>query len=235
MIRINQIANVFRTRRRTKVFCIGYNKTGTTTLNSVLKNLGYSMPNQGQQEMAVVEELFKGNYKPIHKLCANYDGFQDMPFSQGVTYAVIDAMFPKSKFILSVRESSEWFESLTRFHLKSILKKVDIDKIENFNEHSFKDKAVYLHKNYLQNVIKRHAVKVIDNEIHYDWSQVYNKTHRIERYERRNSEIIEYFQDRPEQLLVIDITKEKDNSKIVNFLELPEKFVSELPHLNKSG
>jgi hypothetical protein len=157
-----------------------------------------------------------------------------MPFSQGVTYAVVDAMFPGSKFILTVRESNAWFDSLTRFHLKGILKKAGVDKLEDFSEQTFKDKEVYLHKNYVQNVVKRHAVKVIDNRIHYDWSLVYNKAHRIKLYEKRNREIIEYFQERPGQLLVIDITKEKDNSKIVDFLELPKTLIDVLPHLNKS-
>ena len=220
--------------RSPKVFCIGYNKTGTTTLNKVLGDLGYRMPNQGRQEMAVVEELFKGNYKPLYSLCKYYDGFQDMPFSQGVTYAVVDAMFPGSKFILTVRESNDWFDSLTRFHLKGILKRAGIDRLEDFSEQTFKDKEVYLHKNYLQNTAKRYAVKVIDNKVYYDWSLVYNKEHRIELYEKRNKEIVEYFQERSKQLLVIDVTKEKDNSKIVDFLELPKIFVDVLPHMNKS-
>ncbi len=28
-------------RKKTKIFCIGQNKTGTTTIESVLKSLGY--------------------------------------------------------------------------------------------------------------------------------------------------------------------------------------------------
>ena len=51
---------------------------------------------------------------------------------------------------------------------------------------------------------------------------------------KRNSQIIEYFEDRPEQLLVIDITKEFDNRKIVEFLQLPLELVESFPHLNSS-
>jgi hypothetical protein len=219
---------------RPKVFCIGYNKTGTTTIERVLKNLDFKMPNQAEQEMLVVEEMFRGNFKPLNTFCRKYDAFQDLPFSQGVTYAVADAMFPGSKFILTVRDSNDWFESLARFHLNGILKKAGIENLDDFSELTFKDKAVYLRKNYTQNVVRRHALSVIDNKIGHDWSLVYNKKHRIELYEKRNIEIIKYFHQRQFQLLVIDITKEKDTAKIINFLKLPKDLIEPFPHLNKS-
>lgn len=230
----DKLQRFLRINQRTKVFCIGYGKTGTTTLEKVLSDLGYKMPDQAKQEKLVVEELFRGNYEPLFALCKEYDAFQDMPFSQGVTYAILDAMFPGSKFILSIRESDAWFESLVRFHLKGILKRAGINNINDFSESAFKDKAIYLHENYLQTVVKRHAVSVVDYQVTYDWSLVYNKEHRIEVYERRNQEIISYFQERQDQLLILDITKEKDNSKIVEFLGLPKNLICSLPHLNSS-
>lgn len=230
----NKLQRAFRIHQRPKVFCIGYNKTGTTTLDKVLSDLGYKMPKQTRQETLVVEEIFRGNYEPLFALCKEYDAFQDMPFSQGVTYAIVDAVFPKSKFILTIREPDAWFESLVRFHLKGILKKAGLENLDDFSESTFKDKAIYLHENYLQTVVKRHAVSVIDHQVHFDWSLVYNKAHRMGLYERRNREIISYFQERQDQLLILDITKEKDNSKIVEFLGLPKKLVDPLPHLNRS-
>lgn len=203
-------------------------------MEQVLRNLGYRMPGQARQEKLVVEELFKGNYQPLYSLCKKFDAFQDMPFSQGVTYAILDAMFPGSKFILTIREPNAWFESLARYHLNGILKKAGVERLEDFSELAFKDKTIYLHENYLQNVVKRHAASVVDHQIHFDWSLVYNKAHRIEFYERRNQEIIKYFQDRQTQLLVIDITKEEDNSKIIEFLDLPRRYIDTLPHLNRS-
>jgi hypothetical protein len=51
---------------------------------------------------------------------------------------------------------------------------------------------------------------------------------------KRNKEIVRYFSERPDDLLVIDITKEKTTKKIVNFLELPSKLITKMPHLNKT-
>ncbi len=203
-------------------------------MEGVLANLGYRMPNQGRQETLVVEELFSGNYKPLYTLCKKYDAFQDMPFSQNNTYAVVDAMFPGSKFLLTVRNSNAWFESLVRFHLSGILKAAGVEKIEDFGEQTFKDKAIYLHKNYLQHCSERQAVSVIDHQVHYDWSLVYNREYQIELYERRNREIVKYFHERQGQLLVLDVSKEKDTSKLVEFLDLPKGSIDALPHLNRS-
>jgi len=221
-------------RKRQKVFCIGNNKTGSTSMERVLKDLGYRMPKQDKQESQLVEEIHKGNYAPLKALCKRYDAFQDLPFSQSSIYAVADALFPGSKFILTVRDSEKWFQSLVRFQLKTILKKAGVEKIEDFGEETFKDKAIYLHKNYMYNVVKRHAAYVDDNEVKHDWSLVYDRDHRIQVYEERNAEIVKYFQSRPDQLLVIDVTREKDNSRIIDFLGLPEKFIGPIPHLNKS-
>ena len=229
----NKLRTFLRIQKRPKVFCIGYNKTGTTTMESVLNNLGYRMPNQGTQESLIVEELFRGNYAPLYNLCKQYDAFQDMPFSQGVTYAIVDAMFPGSKFILTVRDADAWFESLTRFHLQTILKKAGVERLEDFSATTFKDKAIHLHKNYSQQAAERHAITVADHKIQLDWSLVYNKPHRVALYERRNEEIVKHFYKRQDQLLILDISKEKDNSRIIQFLNLPTRLVDTLPHLNR--
>lgn len=224
---------VFKSRGQ-KVFCIGYNKTGTTSMEMVLRGLGYKCPDQQLQERLVVEALFHGNFQPLISLCEKYDAFQDLPFSQGVTYAQVDCLFPGSKFILTVRDSNEWFESLTRFHLHGILKSLSVKDIRYVGEENFKDKDIYLYKNYLHSVIKRHVSVVSENKIQYDWSLLYDRSHRIKIYENRNREIIKYFQDRKNQLLIIDIGKEQDTSKIVQFLGLPSRLITKMPHLNKS-
>ena len=231
----DKMRKFFQRNKRKKVFCIGYNKTGTTSIERVLRNLGYSCPNQQFQEAMTVEPLFYGDIAPLKKLCIKYDAFQDMPFSQGVTYAQVDCMFPGSKFILTVRDSNIWFNSLTRFHLCGILKKAGVNNLSDVDEDTFRDKSLYLHKNYMFNVVKHHVCKVVDNKIQYDWSLLYDKTHRINIYESRNKEIIKYFQNRTDQLLVIDIGEERDTSKIVEFLNLPRSFITNMPHLNRSA
>lgn len=217
-----------------KIFCIGYNKTGTTTLEMVLSALGYKCPVQEEQEIRIVKQLYKGNFQPLIEFCCQYEAFQDMPFSQGVVYAQVDCLFPNSKFILTVRDPIKWFDSLTRFHLNGILKRQGIESLEQVNEATFKNKTVYLFENYVYENCKRLISKVENNRIEHDWSLLYNKDHYIKLYEERNKEIIKYFQNRVDSLLVIDLEKEKDISKILEFLDLPAKLNMQTPHLNRS-
>ena len=87
-----------------KIFCIGFNKTGTTTLEKVLKLYVLDLPNQFEQEARISLPSLIGNYTKLLEFVAKYDAFQDLPFSQGETYVACDALFPNSKFILTVRE-----------------------------------------------------------------------------------------------------------------------------------
>ncbi|MFC4991185.1 sulfotransferase [Rubritalea tangerina] len=218
----------------TKVFCIGNNKTGTTSIESLLRRLGYKMPDQGEQELKVVEAVQQGDFQPLKELCDNYQAFQDLPFSQGEVYANVDSLYPGSKFILTVRDPDAWYDSLVRFHLNTILKAVGVSDVADVVEDTFKDKNLYIRENYLYNVAKRHVAAVSDGEVLYEWSKLYDKNNRVSEYISRNERIIKYFQDRKNQLLVIDLTKEEDDSKLLRFLGCEGEKSSSVPHLNSS-
>lgn len=217
-----------------KLFCIGYNKTGTTSLEHVLKLLGYSMPNQMEQEIRLVRQVYAGNFEPLINFCNGYDVFQDMPFSQGLLYSQLDCLFPNSKFILTVRDSDEWYESLLRFQKNGVLKKAGVTDLADVKEEDFKDKSLYLYKNYTYENMKRHVATVEDSVLHHDFSLLYDKTHRVSIYEERNHQIIKYFSDRPDDLLVIDLTKESSIEKVLKFLNLPLELNIPVPRLNAS-
>ena len=44
-----------------KIFCIGFNKTGTTSLERVLRFYGYHLPNQQEQEVELSKQVFSTN------------------------------------------------------------------------------------------------------------------------------------------------------------------------------
>ena len=104
--------------RKKKVFCIGFNKTGTTTLNNVLAGLGYKMGDQAKAEL-LMKEWSQRKFNNIIKFVKSADAFQDIPFSLPFSYIALDQAFPNSRFILTLRESEEdWYRSIVRFHSK---------------------------------------------------------------------------------------------------------------------
>ncbi len=213
-----------------KAFCIGAHKTGTTTLNAVMNILGYDCAPQHEIEISTVDQVQYGIYRELFNKVGNYDFFQDSPFAQGTIFVALDAYFPNSKFILTYREPEEWFNSLTKFHQKILNKNVlGKSEIENFR---------YLREDYVLKNTEFYYISEIDEKnklkVNYNWNLLYNKEHYIDLYKKRRDEIIKYFQRRPKDLLILDITKEKDISKIASFLELPEFINFTFPKINST-
>jgi hypothetical protein len=90
-----------------KVFCIGFHKTGTTSLKAALKVFGYRItgPNgHGNPDIAAnVETLAR-------RLVPRYDAFQDNPWP--IIYQFLDRQYPGSKFILTTRPAEKWIASI---------------------------------------------------------------------------------------------------------------------------
>ena len=214
-----------------KVFGIGANKTGTTSLELILNMLGFNLPSQKEQEILLVRQLQNGNFSPLIDFCHKYDAFQDNPFSTGLTFAQADALFPNSKFILTIRDAEDWFKSRLRFNLK----RLGLTSIEELNENFFKNKNRYLYENYEYENLRRQAITVKNNLIEENWNVVWDKESAIERYNYRNEQIIKYFAFRKNQLLVIDLSKEKNTSRLLEFLNIPTKFSTKIPHLNSTN
>lgn len=205
-------------RKKTKVFCIGENKTGTTTIEAVLASLGYKIGNQRKGEL-LLRDWADRNFKPIVKLCKTADAFQDVPFSNDFTYQTLDYAFPGSKFILTVRNNKdEWYESMTRFHTK-IIEKDRLPTMDDLKE--FK----YAYKGYLWE----------SNKFKYgiDESTLYDYKIYTDQYERHNERIKEYFKYRPDDLLVLNVADQNAMEKLYSFLGV--KYNGEtMPHLNAS-
>jgi len=205
-------------RKKIKVFCIGQNKTGTTTVESVLKSLGYKMGNQVKGEMLIGEWAVR-DFRNIVKLCRTADAFQDVPFSNDFTYEILDYVFPKSKFILTVRNSKdEWYESLIRFHTKIIGKDrlPTADDLKGF---------AYRYKGFLW---EAQQIKYgIDETTVYDY-KIYT-----DQYEMYNYRVKEYFKHRSNDLLILNLSEKNAMEKLYTFLGI--KYNGEdMPHLNTS-
>lgn len=99
---------------RPKVFCIGFHKTGTTSLHTALEHLGYRCAGYDQfrdlaKRPAVTRDEVLARAIP---LMAEYDAAKDSPWP--VLYRELDAAFPGSKFIHVERDAQAWINSAVR-------------------------------------------------------------------------------------------------------------------------
>ena len=106
-----------------KIFCIGFNKTGTTSLQRLLLDEGFIDSRQEHFEQNLDSYVLKNysTYTGIIKTCYSTSNiFQDIPFSLPNFYKELYKEFPEAYYILTVRDSSEvWYNSLDRFYKKS--------------------------------------------------------------------------------------------------------------------
>lgn len=96
-------------RPDTKVFCIGFQKTGTSSLRDALRQLGYSVTGVYGDDLSL-EELRETYLENGLKLAEQFDAVEDAPWPS--IFKELDAAFPGSKFILSVRDTETWWGSI---------------------------------------------------------------------------------------------------------------------------
>ena len=92
-----------------RVFCIGWHKTGTSTLGLALIKLGYSVLGC---RLDMVHPLRLGEVDPVLDVGGQYDALQDVPWA--ALYQELDERYPGSKFILTERDETDWLESASR-------------------------------------------------------------------------------------------------------------------------
>ena len=209
--------NLFMSRGKGKVFCIGRNKTGTTSIEKTLRDFGYKLGNQVKAEL-LIHDYSKGNWKPIINFCKSADAFQDVPFSWPNTWVVLYEHFPEAKYILTVRDENEWYKSITNFHKKKFGNGERIPlEIDLKN-------ARYRYKGFIWDA-NRAVWKTPVNNLYEE------KTFK-ENYKRHNDSIRHFF-DEKNNFLEIDLANDKSYKQLCYFLN-KKPLHQTFPHLNKT-
>lgn len=223
-------------RNCSKVFGIGAHKTGTTSLATVFKLCGLVTGDQVEGELTSYSAR-RGDFTKLVEYVQQAEAFQDSPFADGVIYANLDALFPGSKFILTLRSAEDWFRSFSRFTASryaipegGVITRAHIES----DDYLFPGYVLEMHaSSYLTAPPDYRATR--GGELGVAWDKLFDRDHYIARYERRNAAIRDYFKHRPEQLLEIDLTAESTIEKIAIFLGLPDAFREvPMPHENRT-
>lgn len=210
--------DVVRSWNKPKIFCIGRNKTGTTSLAKALEEMGFIVALQRPAEY-LIKDWIKGRFRRLKLYCMTARAFADAPFSFPGTFEVMDKAFPGSKFILTIRNSPEtWYDSIVRAHSK------------NWGHGKLPDKEDLLNA---RTIFKGYAWLMMKSLYHIPDNDPYNKEILINHYKNHNRAIMEYFKDRPDDLLVLNVTEDGAYQKLCGFLGVKsEKTV--FPWENKS-
>lgn len=187
-----------------KIFCIGLNKTGTTSLEKEMLELGFIVGNQ-MRGTRLLYDWSKRDFRRIRNLCYTAQFFQDSPFSYPFTFIILDQMFPNSKFILTERDNAEvWYKSLTKFHSKLWGDGIHPPTTEELKNAPGPKKGF------------RYDSRFLVTDVPLD--QPYKKDFLIDYYETHNKYVKEYFRHSQNKLLVINISKPEDYKRFCDFI-----------------
>ncbi|MGY5850495.1 sulfotransferase [Salegentibacter sp. F14] len=202
--RFKTINNCIQVYNKPKVFGIGANKTGTTSLKTAMTDLGYIIGSQKKAENFIYD-WGNRDFHRIIKYCYSAQFFQDIPFSLPFTYVVLDHEFPGSKFILTIRnDSEEWYKSLINYHSLKWGSDNEIPDMKKLRSSSYRSQGW--------------AWDALEIACNVSEDDPYNKKNLINYYESHNRAVQEYFRHRPNDLLILNPSESNAMKKLGDFL-----------------
>ena len=133
-----------------KIFGIGLSRTGTTSLTYALKELGFT-------SIHSPKFLEPFNIFYIFYKLRNFKSATDIVVA--VNFKLLDKMYPKSKFILTIRNIETWLESCKKF-ISTLSKKRKAGLAQkimygcsDYNREKFRD-AYYKHHKDIEEYLK---------------------------------------------------------------------------------
>ena len=203
---IRKLMSTVKSAGRRKVFCIGFNKTGTTTIKRSVRELGFVL---GDQRLAepMLRDWHENRYEPILRYCRSAQVFQDVPFSLPGMYEALDTEFPGSRYILTVRDSSEqWYASITRFHGKLWGGGKVPPSYDQLAE------SDYVYKGWPADFMK--WIFGTPEDKPYDLETL------IACYDQHTADVKDYFAGRPDDLLVLNVAESGAYQALCAFLDV---------------
>jgi len=185
-----------------KYFGVGAHKTGTSSLLQAFKTLKYNCHTDFDSERLLpdyIDQYFSSIQWASKESTVHF--YQDSPWNIGNFYKKLYFWNPQSKFILTIRDSEDWFNSLCRWNQNQT------------NIHPF---GSWLHRTEYYNS----NIDILP----------YKDTY-ISRYEYRNNQIISFFKDKPDQLLILDT---KDENKWEKLCKFTGDFIPTTPYPHKN-
>ncbi|WP_165221991.1 sulfotransferase family protein [Affinirhizobium pseudoryzae] len=98
-----------------KVFCLGFPKTGTTSLEVALQRLGYKVcrgASSNNHSNFLMALQVHGDTNEIARVIAHFDAFADMPWGGTNLYLWLSQRYPDARFLHTSRDPAKWYRSI---------------------------------------------------------------------------------------------------------------------------
>lgn len=210
----------------TKIFGIGLSRTGTSSLNEALNMLGFPsvhFPADPSTRAAVARYLRHGETFPRLPLLDTSVGLTDTPVC--CILHPLDAAYPGSKFILTVREEDEWLSSCERHWRRASRPPRRRTGL------AVAARRVRRWRRDREAVPDYRAYVALINDHLFGVDRSFDPDHLSAIRASYEADVMEHFQGRPESLLVLDICAGQGWPELCAFLGVAEP-AEPFPHAN---
>lgn len=111
-------------RAKPRVFCLSYQRTGTTSVGKFLRDFGYDWAGwKADEDNAWSRSWYEGDFERIFD-SPDFQGanaFEDSPWFLPDFYKVLFHRFPGARFVLFTRDADAWFDSMVKHSGGNIL------------------------------------------------------------------------------------------------------------------
>lgn len=196
-----------------KIFCIGFNKTGSTSLYHAIKDLGFKSDKQTFQEGEfLMYNVRHGDFNSVFEWIekrSDIELFKDVPFSLPNVWERLYEKYPDAKYILSERDTpKQWYNSITKFHIR-LFKLLPFSTWEDISKVDYR---------YTRNDGKGGFLYDFMKYLNSNSKNPYEEKNLIRSYELHNIKVKKFFKDK-DNFISINVSNDKDYVKLCNFLE----------------
>ena len=105
-------------RAESKIFCISYQRTGTTSVAKFFRQCGYKVVDWSFDRKTWTQYYLDGDYERIFSSdkFKEFQVFEDHPWFLLDFYKYLYHRFPEARFVHFVRDSDTWFKSLKHLY-----------------------------------------------------------------------------------------------------------------------
>lgn len=204
-----------------KIFCIGFNKTGSTSLYRAIKDLGFRADEQTFEEGEfLMYNIRQGDFNSVFKWMekrSDIELFKDVPFSLPNVWERLYEKYPDAKYILSERDTSkQWYNSIKKFHIR-IFKLLPFPTWEDISNVNYRYTRMHPWLNIPRNGkggFLYDFIKCLNSSS----ENPYDEKNLIRSYELHNIKVKKFFKDK-DNFISINVSNDKDYLKLCNFLE----------------
>ncbi|WP_179005964.1 sulfotransferase family protein [Winogradskyella forsetii] len=135
---------------KTKVFVIGFHKTGTSSMGRALQLLGYRVCGSLKEgidldKIKIAPKSFL--LKNTHGVLETYDAFQDTPWF--LMYKELYYTFPNAKFILTIRDEDQWIKSVQKHFGKNSFQ---------YHDYIYKSNDAFANEKHYREIYNKHNI-----------------------------------------------------------------------------